>query len=344
MPTATIHAQSTATNAAPARRMRAILQREYGSADVLSVGEADVPAIGAGDVLVEVRAAGLDRGTWHLMAGLPLAIRLAGFGLRAPKNPVPGGDLAGVVVAVGAGVTRFAPGDEVFGIGRGSFAQFAAAPEDKLALKPPSLSFEQAAAMPVSGLTALQGLTDAGRLQAGQRVLIIGASGGVGSYAVQIAKALGAEVTGVASTGKLDLVRSLGADHVLDYTTEDFADGARTYDLILDLGGNAALARLRRALTPAGSLVIGGGEGGGRFLGGVDRQLRGLALSPFVAQRLTTFVCKEHFAGLERLASLARDGLLVPAIERTYALGEMPDAMRHLVSGSARGKLVILPD
>ena len=340
MTTATIeHHGPAATD----QRMRAILQTRYGSADVLSAGEIERPAIGDGDVLVEVRAAGLDRGTWHLMTGLPLAIRLAGFGVRAPKNPVPGGDLAGVVVAVGAGVTRFAPGDEVFGIGRGSFAEFASAREDKLALKPPNLTFEQAAAMPVSGLTALQGLTDAGRLQAGQRVLIIGASGGVGSYAVQIAKALGAEVTGVASTSKLDLVRSLGADHVVDYTSEDFAGGGRTYDLILDLGGNTPLARLRRALTPTGTLVIGGGEGGGRFLGGADRQLRGLALSPFVGQRLTAFVCKEHFSGLERLAGLAQDGRLVPAIERTYPLSEMPDAMRHLVSGGARGKLVITP-
>ena len=343
MTTATIKPHSQTTGAAAGPAMRAIVQRRYGSADVLRAGEIELPAIGAGDVLVEVRAAGLDRGTWHLMAGLPLAVRLAGVGLRAPKNPVPGGDLAGVVVAVGADVTRCAPGDEVFGIGRGSFAQYAAAPEDKLALKPPSLTFEQAAALPVSGLTALQGLTDAGRLEAGQRVLIIGASGGVGSYAVQIAKALGAEVTGVCSTSKIGFVRSLGADHVVDYTTEDFADGTRTYDLILDLGGNSPLARLRRALTPTGTLVIGGGEGGGRFIGGVDRQLRGLALSPFVGQRLTTFLCKEHFAGLERLADLAQAGRIVPAVERTYALEDMPDAMRHLVSGNARGKLVITP-
>lgn len=343
MTTATMTAATPAATVASAPQMRAILQRRYGTADVLSAGEIDRPHVGPGDVLVQVRAAGLDRGTWHLMAGLPYALRLAGFGVRAPKAPVPGFDVAGVVVAVGGDVTRFAVGDAVFGIGRGSFAEYTAAPEDKLALKPERLTFEQAAAMPISGLTALQGLTDAGRLQAGQRVLIIGASGGVGSFAVQIAKALGADVTGVASTAKLDLVRSLGADHVVDYTSEDFADGTRTYDLILDLGGNAPLARLRRALTPAGTLVIGGGEGGGRFLGGVDRQLRGLALSPFVGQRLTTFVCREHFAGLERLASLAQDGRIVPAVERTYALEDMPDAMRHLVSGKARGKLVITP-
>jgi NADPH:quinone reductase-like Zn-dependent oxidoreductase len=266
-----------------------------------------------------------------------------GFGLRAPKNPVPGFDLAGVVVAVGADVTRFAPGDEVFGIGRGSFAEFAAASEDKLAPKPASLTFEQAAAMPVSGLTALQGLTDVGRVQAGQRVLVIGASGGVGTYAVQIAKALGAEVTGVCSTSKLDLVASIGADHVIDYTCEDFAGGRETYDLILDLGGNASLSRLRHALAPDGTLVIAGGENGGRWIGGFDRQLRALAVSRFSRQRLTTFVCKEHHAGLERLTRLVDDGLLQPVIERTFALRDMPQAMRHLESGQARGKLVITP-
>jgi NADPH:quinone reductase-like Zn-dependent oxidoreductase len=325
------------------KRMRAILQSTYGTADTLRAGEIDRPAIGAGEVLIEVRAAGLDRGTWHVMAGLPYAIRLAGYGLRAPKTPVPGFDVAGVVTAVGAGVTRFAPGDEVFGIGKGSFAEFTAAREDKLAHKPASLTFEQAAAVAISGLTALQGLTDAGRLQAGQRVLVIGASGGVGTYAVQIAKALGAEVTGVCSTSKVDLVRSIGADHVLDYTRDDFADGARSYDLILDIAGNASIARLRRALAPAGTLVITGGEGGGRWIGGTDRQLRALALSPFLSQRLTTFICKEHFSGLERLAALIEEGSVVPVIERTFALGDMPQAMRHLVSGNARGKLVITP-
>ena len=334
---------TTANQAASAEQMRAILQSGYGTVDVLSAGTIERPEIGPADVLVEVRAAGLDRGTWHLMAGMPYAIRLMGFGVRAPKNPVPGFDVAGVVVAVGDDVTRFAPGDEVFGIGRGSFAEFTAAREDKLAHKPQNLSFEQAAAVAISGLTALQGLTEAGRLQAGQRVLIIGASGGVGTYAVQIAKALGAEVTGVCSTSKVDLVRSIGADHVIDYTTEDFAERGETYDLILDVGGNASLSRLRRALAPDGTLVIAGGEEGGRWLGGIDRQLRGLAMSPFIGQRLTTFACKEHYAGLERLAALADDGKLVPAIERTYPLSEMPLAMAHLVNGDARGKLVIVP-
>jgi NADPH:quinone reductase-like Zn-dependent oxidoreductase len=323
--------------------MRAIVQEEYGTADVLSVAEVDRPVIGPTEVLVEVRAAGLDRGTWHLMAGLPYAVRLAGVGLRAPKQPVPGIDVAGVVVEVGCDVTRFKPDDEVFGIAKGSFAEFAAAREDKLALKPTSLTFEQAAAVPVSGLTALGGLCDVGRLEAGQHVLIIGASGGVGTYAVQIAKALGARVTGVCSTSKVDLVRSIGADQVIDYTRDDFADGEERYDLILDMGGNSSLSRLRSALAPKGTLVIGGGEEGGKWTGGFDRQLRALALSPFVGQHLTTFIAKENHEGLERLAELIVDGRVVPVIERTYTLSEVPDAMRHLAAGHARGKLVITP-
>jgi NADPH:quinone reductase-like Zn-dependent oxidoreductase len=264
-------------------------------------------------------------------------------GLRAPKNPVPGLDVAGVVVAVGSKVTRFQAGDEVFGIGRGSFAEFAAAREDKLARKPSNLTFEQAAAVPVSGMTALRGLRDVGRIAAGQKVLIVGASGGVGSYAVQIAKALGAEVTGVCSTSKLDLVRSIGADHVIDYSQDDFANGAERYDLILDIGGNSTLSRLRRALTPKGTLVIVGGEDRGRWIG-MDRQLRALALSPFVGQRLTMLGPKEHYTVLERLTELIEDGQVVPVVEQTYPLSEMPDAMRDLRAGRARGKLVIAVD
>jgi NADPH:quinone reductase-like Zn-dependent oxidoreductase len=319
--------------------MRAIVQKEYGAADVLAEAEIERPVIGADEVLVQVHAAGLDRGTWHLMAGLPYAARLVA-GLRAPKSAVPGLDVAGVVVAVGSEVTRFQPGDEVFGVSKGSFAEFAAARADKLALKPSRLTFEQAAVVPVSGMTALRGLSDVGRVQPGQKVLIVGASGGVGSYAVQIAKALGAEVTGVCSTIKLDLVRSIGADHVIDYTREDFADGYRHYDLILDVGGNSALSRLRRALTPRGTLVIVGGEGGGNWIG-MGRQLRALALSPFVGQRLTILGPKEHHSVLERLTELIENGQLVPVIDQTYPLSEMPNAMRRLVAGQARGKLVI---
>jgi NADPH:quinone reductase-like Zn-dependent oxidoreductase len=322
-------------------RMRAIVQTEYGSADVLRVAEIERPAIADDDVLVRVHAAGLDRGTWHVMAGRPYLIRVMGYGVRAPKNRVPGLDVAGTVVAAGADVSRFAVGDEVFGIGRGSFAEYACAREDKLAHKPANLTFDQAAVVAVSGLTALQGLCDVGRLQAGQRVLIVGASGGVGTFAVQIAKAFGAEVTGVCSTTKLGLVRSIGADHVIDYTRDDFANAPERYDLILDVGGNSPLSRLRRALTPSGTLVIVGGEDGGRLTGGFGRQLRAVALSPFVRQRLAMKTPKEHHADLERLARLIEAGDLTPVIDRTYPLHQAPDAMRHLQAGQARGKLVI---
>ncbi len=331
----------TASPALPRQTMQAIVQVEYGSADVLRVEEIDRPTIGDDEVLVRVHAAGLDRGTWHLMAGRPYLLRLMGYGLRRPKNRVPGLDLAGTVVAAGADVTRFEVGDEVFGISKGSFADYACAREDKLARKPANLTFDQAAVVAVSGLTALQGLRDVGRVEAGQHVLIVGASGGVGTFAVQIAKAFGAEVTGVCSTTKIDLVRSIGADHVIDYTQDDFANGPPRYDLILDIGGNSPLSRLRRALTPSGTLVIVGGEDGGRWTGGIDRQLRALALSPFVRQRLTMFISNEHHADLERLAQLIEAGELTPIIDKTYPLHQAPDAMRHLEAGHARGKLVI---
>ncbi len=321
--------------------MRAIVQTEYGSADVLRVAETDRPAITDDEALVRVHAAGLDRGTWHLMAGQPYLIRLMGYGLRAPKHRVPGLDVAGTVVAIGADVTRFAVGDEVFGVSRGSFADFACAREDKLARKPANLTFDQASVVAISGLTALQGLCDVGRIEAGQSVLIIGASGGVGTFAVQIAKAFGAVVTGVCSTAKLDLVRSLGADYIIDYTSDDFADAPARYDLILDVGGNASLSRLRRALTPNGTLVIVGGENGGRWTGGFGRQLRAVALSPFVRQRLVMKTPDENRADLERLVELIEAGKLAPAVDRTYPLHQAPDAMRHLQAGHARGKLVI---
>ena len=232
--------------------MRAILQDAYGTPDVWRIGEIAVPEVADKEVLVKVEAAGLDRGTWHLMTGLPYLGRLA-FGLRRPKNTVPGRDLAGTVAAVGASVTRFTVGDAVFGIGSGSFAEYAVAPEDKLARTPANLSSSQAATVPISGTTALRALHDAGHLEKGQRVLIIGASGGVGTYAVQLAKAFGSHVTGVCSTAKTDLVRSLGADRVIDYTHDDFADGTERYDLIIDIGGSSPLSRLRRALGPKGT-------------------------------------------------------------------------------------------
>jgi NADPH:quinone reductase-like Zn-dependent oxidoreductase len=321
--------------------MQAIVQSGYGTTDVLRLDRIARPEIADNEVLVRVHAAGLDRGTWHMMAGRPYLLRVIGFGFRGPKNPVPGIDVAGTVVAVGSAVTRFEAGDEVFGISKGSFAEYAAALEDKLALKPKSLTFEQAAVVPVSAMTALQGLTDVGHLEAGQKVLIIGASGGVGSYAVQIAKALGAEVTGVASTGKLDLVRSLGAEHVIDYTREDFADGARHYDLVLDIGGNPGLSRLRRALTPTGTAVIVGGEEGGKVTGGFGRSLRAPLVSVFVKQRLAMLSNKERGSDLERLTPLIEAGTVRPSIDRTYPLAQVPEAMRHLEAGHARGKVSI---
>jgi NADPH:quinone reductase-like Zn-dependent oxidoreductase len=322
--------------------MKAIVQDAYGSSDVLRQGEIDQPDIAVNEVLVKVVAAGMDRGTWHSMAGKPYLMRVIGFGFRRPKNRVPGLDVAGTVVAVGSEVTRFQPGDDVFGMSRGSFAEYAAAREDKLAHKPANLSFEQAAVVPISGGTALQGLRDAGHIEAGQEVLIIGASGGVGTYAVQLAKALGTEVTGVCSTSKVDLVRSIGADHVIDYTREDCLDGTHRYDLILDIGGNNSLSRLRRALTPKGTLVIVGGEEGGNLMGGFDRQLRALVLSMFVSQRLTMLASKERHTDLEALTPFIEKGQVVPVIDRTYSLDDVRDAVRHLEAGQARGKLAIM--
>jgi 2-desacetyl-2-hydroxyethyl bacteriochlorophyllide A dehydrogenase len=320
--------------------MRAILQAGYGSAEVLRVAATERPKPRDGEVLVQVNAAGLDRGTWHLMTGRPYLMRIMGFGFLAPKNPVPGLDLAGTVVEVGPNVTRFRIGDTVFGIGQGSFAEYTRAREDKLAHKPPSLSFEQAAVLGVSGITALNAL-DAGRVQAGERVLIVGASGGVGTFAVQIAKALGAEVTGVCSTAKVETVRSIGADHVLDYTQSDFADGAKRFDLILDIGGNTPLPRLRRALTETGRLVFVGGENGGDWSAGFGRQLQAFALAPFVRQRFAMLMAREHFSELERLAALVEAGKLSPVIDRRCPLASVPDALRDLEAGRVCGKVVV---
>jgi NADPH:quinone reductase-like Zn-dependent oxidoreductase len=321
--------------------MKAIVRDAYGSADVLELRDIDRPAVGDDEVLVRVRAAGVDQGVWHIMAGLPYPIRLAGYGLRAPKNRVLGADVAGVVEAVGNDVTRFQLGDEVFGIATGSYAEYARAPEDKLAPKPANLIFEQAAVVAISGLTALQGLRDHSKVRPGQKVLIIGASGGVGTYAVQVAKAFGAQVTGVCSTTKVDLVRSLGADRVIDYTKEDFADGERRYDVVLDVGGNASLSRLRRALTPKGTLVIIGGESDGRWIGGTDRQLRALVLSPFVGQKLGTFISRENHEDMIVLKELIEAGKVTPVIDRVYPLSEVADAIRYIRDGRARGKVVI---
>ncbi len=330
------------TASGPTATMRAVVHHAYGSADVLHVANVDRPHIAENEVLVRVHAAGLDRGTWHVMSGRPYAIRLA-FGLWKPRNPVAGRDVAGTVEAVGSTVTRFSVGDAVFGIGKGSFAEFTAAREDKLALKPGNLTFEQAAVVPISALTALQAIREVGRLRPGQKVLVIGASGGVGSYAVQMAKAFGAEVTGVCSTSKLDQVLSLGADHVIDYTRDDFADGEHRYDLILDIAGNPSLSRLRRALTAKGTAVMVGGENGGSITGGMDRQLRGLVMSLFLSQRLRGFLNKERGSVLEDVADLIDAGAVTPSLHRTYPLDRAQEAMRHLQAGEVRGKVAITP-
>jgi NADPH:quinone reductase-like Zn-dependent oxidoreductase len=321
--------------------MKAIVQDEYGSPDVLELRNIDIPEIKDDEVLVRVHAAGVGRDVWHVMAGLPYPIRLAGYGLRAPKNPVIGSDMAGVVEAVGKNVSRFQPGYEVFGIGRGSYAEYVCAREDKLAPKPENLTFEQAAVVAIMGSAALQALRDQGKVRQGQEVLIIGASGGVGTYAVQIAKAFGAQVTGVCSTAKVEMVRSIGADKVIDYKREDFAEGDQRYDVVLDIGGNSSLARLRSALAPRGTLVIVGGEGGGRWLGGLQRQLWATMLSPLVGQKLGTFISTPNHEDLLVLGELVESGKVTPVIDRTYPLAEVPEAIRYLEGGHAKGKVLI---
>jgi len=322
--------------------MKAIVQENYGTEpeQVLRLGEVPMPTVGDGEVLVQVAAASVDRGTWHFMAGQPYLIRLVS-GLRHPKITNPGRCVAGTVVTVGKDVAGVAAGDEVYGTADGSFAEYAVARPGKLAVKPAGLSFEQAAAVPVSALTALQAVRDRAKVQPGQKVLIIGASGGVGTFAVQIAKAFGAEVTGVCSPAKLDMVRSLGADHLIDYTTEDFAEAAHHYDAILDIGGNSRLSRLRRALAPRGTLVIVGGETDGRWFGGIDRQLRATLLSPLVRQKLGTFVASENAEDLAALRDLIDGGKVSPVIDRVYPLAGAPAAVRSVQDGHACGKVVV---
>ena len=321
--------------------MKAIAQDRYGSADVLKLEDIPAPVVGDDDVLVEVRAAGVDPGVWHLMTGLPYLVRVMGYGLRKPKFGVRGRDVAGRVQEVGKNVTAFHPGDEVFGTCEGSFAEYAIAREDKLALKPANLSFEQAAAVPISGITALQAIRDKGQVKPGDQVLIIGAGGGVGTFAVQIAKSFGAEVTGVCSTAKVGLVRSLGADHVIDYTREDFSKGNDRYDVIVDNAGNRSLSVLRRALTPKGTLVIVGGEGGGNWFGPANRLLPAILLSPFVGQNLLTLMSMERHNDLLTLSELLAAGAITPVIDRSYSLVEAPDAVRYVGEGHASGKVVV---
>jgi NADPH:quinone reductase-like Zn-dependent oxidoreductase len=319
--------------------MRAVVQDGYGASDVLRLAQVPRPTVSDNQVLVKVHAAGLDRGTEHLMTGKPYAMRL-GFGIRRPKNPVLGRDVAGTVVEVGAGVDRFVAGDEVYGVAPGSFADYAVTGQDKLARKPADLSFAEAAVVPISAGTALQALTAAGKVQPGQSVLVTGASGGVGGYAVQLARAFGADVTGVASTDKVDYVTSLGAHRVLDYTRSDWADGSRRYDLILDIAGNPPVRRLRRALTGHGTVVFVGGEQAGA-LTGMRRQLRGALVSPFVKQRLLLFLARERAADYEELTRLIEAGRLVPRLDRTYPLEQAADAVRLLERGEIRGKVAL---
>jgi NADPH:quinone reductase-like Zn-dependent oxidoreductase len=323
--------------------VRAIVQDVYGSADVLELRDIDRPPIGDDDVLVHVRAAGVDPGVWHLMTGEPYLVRAMGFGLRKPKVAVRGRDLAGVVEAVGARVTRFRPGNEVYGTCEsGSFAEYATARQHRLATKPASASFEEAAVTPISGVTALQGVRDGGRVQPGQQAMVIGAAGGVGSFAVQIAKAFGARVTGVCSTSKADLVRSLGADDVIDYTHDEIDRNGARYDVVIDTAGNRPLSLLRRAMTPHGTLVLVGGEhAGGRLLGGFDRQLRAPMVSMFVGQRLRGLIAKERAEDLEAMTRLIESRAVTPVIDRTYALADAPDAIRYLAEGHAAGKVVV---
>jgi NADPH:quinone reductase-like Zn-dependent oxidoreductase len=316
--------------------MRAIAQDRYGGPEVLELRDIATPVPSDDEVLVRVHAAGLDRGVWHVMTGLPYLTRVVvpTMGLRRPKAAVRGMDLAGRVEAVGREVTRFRPGDAVFGWTEGgSYAEYATVPEDHLVAMPANLGFEQAAAVPISGLAALQAVRDVGEVKAGQRVLVIGAAGGVGSFAVQLAKAFGAQVTGVGSTAQLELIRSVGADEAVDYTRDDVTDGSRHWDVVLDTAGHRSLSRLRRALTPDGPLVIVGSE--------VQGRLRAVAWSRFVGQRLRMLASTPRQDDLQTLAGLLEAGKVTPLIDRAYPLAETAEAIRHLLAGNGRGKLVI---
>jgi len=320
--------------------MKAIVHETYGSPDVLELADVDMPVAADDGVLVRVRAASANPLDWHFIRGEPYVMR-AQFGLRLPKRTNVGNDVAGVVEVVGNAVSRFKPGDEVYGDVNGSFAEYVAAPEDLLESKPANLTFEQAAAVPLAAVTALQGLRDKGGIRAGQRVLIIGASGGVGTFAVQIAKTFDAHVTGVCSTRNVDMVRSIGADRVVDYTREDYALGSERYDLIFQLAGTGSPLECRRALTPKGTLLLSSGESNGRWIGPISRILAALVESPFVGQQLVPFIAKRSADDLRVLKGLIEDGKVTPVIDRTYALPEAPDAIRYVEEGHTRGKVVI---
>jgi NADPH:quinone reductase-like Zn-dependent oxidoreductase len=314
-------------------RMKAIVQDTFGSPDVLRLEEVDEPEVGPDDVLVRVRAASVNPADWHAMRGSPWFARPM-FGMLRPKQRTPGIDVSGVVEAVGANVTDFHPGDEIFGARNGSLAELVSGGKNFIP-KPEALSFEQAGSVAIAGCTALQALRDKARLKPGQRVLVNGAAGGVGTFAVQIAKSMGAHVTGVCSTRNVELVRSLGADEVVDYSTDDFTRSGRQYDVIVDLVGNKSTSEIRRALTPKGTAVLIGGEG--RLLA----MLAPLVVAPFVSQRLVTFIAKITKDDLAALSELAQAGKLTPVVDRTYPLGEAPEAIRYLETGHARGKVVV---
>ena len=319
--------------------MKAICQYRYGSPDVLELRDIEAPAIGDDGVLVRVAAASVNPLDWHLMRGEPYLVRMM-FGLRRPKGSRPGVDVAGRVEAVGANVTGLRAGDEVFGGCDGAFAEYASGKEKNLVRKPAGLTFEEAAAVPIAGCTALQAIRDLGEVQPGQTVLINGAAGGVGTFAVQIARAFGADVTGVCSTGNLDMVRSIGANQVIDYTVEDFTRAGRLYDLILDLVGNRSMSDLRRALTPRGTAILAGG-GGGRLLGPMAQMLGSRILTRFVSQRLVMFIAKLNGKDLLVLAELIEAGKVKPVVDRTYPLDETATAIRYLEARHARGKVVV---
>jgi NADPH:quinone reductase-like Zn-dependent oxidoreductase len=325
--------------------MRAIVLDRYGApGDVLDARDIDTPALDADAVLVRVRATSVNAADLHMMRGDPYIARLE-MGLRSPKRTVLGWDVAGTVEAVGENVTAFRPGDEVYGSpfdgGSGAFAEYSRVPQDGLATKPANLSFEQAAVVPLAGMTALQGLRDHGRIAPGQKVLVIGASGGVGTFAVQIAKAHGAEVTGVCSTSKVDFVRSLGADHVVDYKLEDFSRDGQRYDLILQVGGTASPTDCRRALTANGTLVQSSGEPRGRVFGPVGRMIKVGVLSKVSRQRMVSFVMKAKREDLEAMTELIEAGKVTPVIDRTFSLPEVPEAIRYLEEGRVQGKVVV---
>jgi NADPH:quinone reductase-like Zn-dependent oxidoreductase len=324
--------------------VKAIVRDTYGSPDVLELKDIDKPEPGDDEVLLRVHAASVNPADWHILRGAPYIARIE-FGLRKPKDRVLGCDVAGHIEAVGKNVTMLQPGEEVFGSpfmhGLGAFAEWVCISEDLLAPKPAALSFEQVAAVPLAALTALQGLRDQGRIEPGHKVLIIGASGGVGTFAVQIAKSFDAEVSGVCSTRNVEMVRALGADHVIDYTKEDFTQSGQKYHLVFQLAGTLSPSECRSALTSNGNLVLSSGESEGRWIGPVDRVIKGLVLSGFVSQKMASFTVKPNREDLQLLKQFIEDGTLTPEIDRTYPLAQVPEAIRYLEEGHARGKVVI---